>query len=338
MAEIERITRVIAVANQKGGVGKTTTVVNLAAALSRMRRTVLVIDLDPQANATTGLGQQRQDGISIFPALMGEASVADMIQPTPYENLNIIPSEVGLAGAEIEIARRGDHLQVVRSVLQQIRDAAVFDYIILDCPPSLGILMTASLAAADGILVPMQAEYYALEGLSVITGLIERLKANGANPSLELNGILMTMVNMTTRLSQDVIDEVRGHFGDKVYEAMIPRNVRTSEAPSFGQPVVFYDPSCRGAEAYRAFAKEFAARNPTRIQPAASAPIAEPPAPLTSSAATGTSTDSPVSTAAPAESNSPISTAAPADSSSSISTAAPADSSSSISTSSPVIP
>ncbi len=279
MAEIERVTRVIAVANQKGGVGKTTTVVNLAAALSRMRRTVLVIDLDPQANATTGLGQQRQDGVSILPALMGSVSVADMIQPTPYENLNLIPSEVGLAGAEIELARRGDHLQVVRGVLQQIREAAVFDYIILDCPPSLGILMTASLAAADGILVPMQAEYYALEGLSVITGLIERLKANGANPGLELSGILMTMVNMTTRLSQDVIDEVRRHFGDKVYEAMIPRNVRTSEAPSFGQPVIFYDPSCRGAEAYRAFAKEFAVRNPTRVVPSppAAAPVEAAP-------------------------------------------------------------
>ena len=259
-----RKTRVIAVANQKGGVGKTTTVVNLAAALSRLHRTVLVIDLDPQANATSGLGLQPQDGVSLYPALMGEAQIADMIQPTPYENLNVIPSEVNLAGCEIQIARRGDHLAVVRNVLEAIREADVFDYILLDCPPSLGILMTASLAAADGILVPMQAEYYALEGLSVMTHLIEQLKENGANPALELNGILMTMVNSTTRLSQDVIAEVREHFGDKVFETMIPRNVRTSEAPGFGQPVVFYDPSCRGAEAYRAFAREFMRRNPTR--------------------------------------------------------------------------
>lgn len=260
-------TQVVAVANQKGGVGKTTTVVNLAAALSKLRRTVLVIDLDPQANATTGLGLQAQEGVSLYPCLIGQAQIADMIQPTPYENLNVIPSEVNLSGCEIDLAQRPDRLQIVRNALQAIRDANVFDYILLDCPPSLGILMTSTLAAADGILVPMQAEYYALEGLSVMQGLIARLKANGANPALDLNGILMTMVNANTRLSQDVIAEVRGHFGDKVFETMIPRNVRTSEAPSYGQPVVFYDPSCRGAEAYRAFAKEFVKRNPTREAP-----------------------------------------------------------------------
>ena len=264
MAEQEKHTRVIAVANQKGGVGKTTTVVNLAAALSKQKRTVLVIDLDPQANATTGLGLTRQEGVSLYPALVGKASIADMIQPTPYENLNMVPSEVNLAGAEIEIARRGDHLSVVRNVLGQIREAKVFDYILLDCPPSLGILMTASLAAADGIVVPMQAEYYALEGLSVITDIIAQLRENGANPTLELAGILMTMVNFSTRLSQDVVEDVREHFGEKVFETMIPRNVRTSEAPSFGQPVVFYDPSCKGAVAYAAFAREFAKRLPTR--------------------------------------------------------------------------
>ena len=277
---MERKTIVIAVANQKGGVGKTTTVVNLAAALSAMRRTVLVIDLDPQANATTGLGLVPQDGISLYPALTGEAQVADMIQPTAYENLNVIPSEVNLAGCEIEIARRDDHLSVVRNVLEQIRQADVFDYIILDCPPSLGILMTSSLAAADGILVPMQAEYYALEGLGVMKSLIERLRASGANPSLCLNGILMTMVDNRTRLAADVVEEVKSHFGDKVFETMIPRNVRTSEAPSFGQPVVFYDPSSRGAEAYKAFAKEFKKRNPTRLNQVSEVQDSSPVAPV----------------------------------------------------------
>ena len=266
----EKTTRVIAVANQKGGVGKTTTVVNLAAALSKTRHTVLVVDIDPQANATSSLGLTPQEGISLYPALLGEAEVADMIQPSPYENINVIPSEVNLAGCEIEIARRDDHLSVVRNVLQQIRDARVFDYILLDCPPSLGILMTASLAAADGIIVPMQAEYLALEGLSTMQRLIAQYNASGAS-NVKLNGILMTMVNANTTLAQDVIGEVREHFGDLVFQTMIPRNVRTSEAPSYGQPVVFYDPSCRGAEAYRAFAKEFAARNPTRVDPVAAA-------------------------------------------------------------------
>lgn len=283
--EIERHTRVIAVANQKGGVGKTTTVVNLAAALSKMHRTVLVIDLDPQANATSGLGLQPKEGVSLYPVLMGGADIVDIIQPTPYDNLNVIPSELNLAGSEIEIARRDDHLAVVRAALRPVRDSGVFDYVLLDCPPSLGILMTASLAAADGIVVPMQAEYYALEGLSVMTRLIDQLKANGANPALALNGILMTMFDSRTRLSSDVVSEVRKHFGDLVFNTMIARNVRISEAPSFGQPVVFYDPSCKGAESYVAFAKEFMARNQTRggtpAVPAAKPPSvapAEPPA------------------------------------------------------------
>jgi len=266
-----RSTRVIAIANQKGGVGKTTTVVNLAAALSELKKTVLVIDLDPQANATSGLGLQSQPGVSLYPVLTGAADVADIIQPTPYDGINIIPSELDLAGAEIEIARQENHLAVVRNVLDRVLAAGVFDYVLMDCPPSLGILMTSSLAAADGIVVTMQCEYYAMEGLSVITSLINKLRDNGVNPDLQLEGILMTMFDGRTRLAADVVSEVRAHFGDKVYETVIPRNVRISEAPSFGQPVIFYDPSSKGAEAYRAFAVEFA----RRTAPAVHAPAPE---------------------------------------------------------------
>ena len=257
--------RVIAVANQKGGVGKTTTVVNLAASLALDGKTVLLIDIDPQANATSGLGVPLQPGVSLYPVLTGTADVADIIQPTPYEGVNIIPSELDLAGAEIEIARMGDHLQAVRKVIVRVQESCVFDFILLDCPPSLGILMTSSLAAADGVLVPMQCEYYAMEGLSVITNLVKRLQSGGINPGLELQGILMTMFDGRTNLAGDVVKVVRAHFGESVYQTVIPRNVRISEAPSFGQPVVSFDPASRGAQAYRTFAQEFAAREHARV-------------------------------------------------------------------------
>jgi chromosome partitioning protein len=219
-----------------------------------------VIDLDPQANATSGLGVDPQPGVSLYPVLTGSADVADIIQPTPYEGVNLIPAEIDLAGAEVEVARSGDHLQAVRRVLARVLEASVYDFIIMDCPPSLGILMTSSLAAADSILITMQCEYYAMEGLSVITSLVERLRQGGVNPGLTVQGILMTMFDARTNLSSDVINEVRGHFGDLVYETVIPRNVRISEAPSFGQPAVVFDPLCRGAVAYRVFAEEFAQR------------------------------------------------------------------------------
>jgi chromosome partitioning protein len=261
---MERRTKVIAIANQKGGVGKTTTVVNLAAALSARKRTVLVVDLDPQAHATLGLGLEKQQGVSLYPVLLGEKPIEDVIQPTKWNNLNVIPSEVDLAGAELEFGAREDRLEMIRNVLAPVREAGAFDYIILDCPPSLGIVMTSSLVASDGVLIPIQAEFLAMDGLALITGSIERIRQS-INPSLDLNGIIFTMVNSQAKLTHDVMDEVRNHFGDMVYETTIPRNVRVSEAPSMGTPVVFLDPRSKGAESYKAFAWEFMAKNPTRF-------------------------------------------------------------------------
>ncbi len=273
-----KTTKVIAIANQKGGVGKTTTVVNLAAALSARRRAVLVVDLDPQAHATLGLGLEKQPGVSLYPVLAGAKPIADVIQPTKWPNLNVIPSEVDLAGAELEFGAREDRLSMIRDALAPVKESGAFDYIVLDCPPSLGLVMTSALAATDSVLIPTQAEYLAMDGLALITSSIEKLRT-GVNPSLELNGIVFTMVNSVAKLTQDVIGEVREHFGDKVYETLIPRNVRVSEAPSMGVPVVFLDPRSKGAEAYRAFAWEFMAKNPTRLAPAPQPAAPAEPAP-----------------------------------------------------------
>ncbi len=278
---MNRMTRVIAIANQKGGVGKTTTVVNLAAALSARKRAVLVVDLDPQAHATLGLGLEKQQGVSMYAVLSGQKPIADVIQPTKWDNLNVIPSEVDLAGAELEFGAREDRLTMIKDALQPVKESGTFDYILLDCPPSLGIVMTSALVATDGVLIPIQAEYLAMDGLALITGSIERIRQS-VNPNLELNGIVFTMVNSTAKLTTDVMNEVRNHFGEKVYETLIPRNVRVSEAPSMGVPVVFLDSRSKGAQAYKALAWEFQAKNPTRgvtIAPAdPSVPVQQPSA------------------------------------------------------------
>ena len=266
-----RQTKVIAIANQKGGVGKTTTVVNLAAALSARKRAVLVVDLDPQAHATLGLGLEKRQGVSMYAVLSGQKGIADVIQPTKWENLNVIPSEVDLAGAELEFGAREDRLTMIKDALAPVKESGTFDYIILDCPPSLGIVMTSALVATDGVLIPIQAEYLAMDGLALITGSIERIRES-VNPNIELNGIVFTMVNSVAKLTTDVMNEVRNHFGERVYETTIPRNVRVSEAPSMGAPVVFLDPRSKGAQAYKAFAWEFQAKNPTRLGAPAPAP------------------------------------------------------------------
>ena len=266
-----RMTKVIAIANQKGGVGKTTTVVNLAAALSARKRAVLVVDLDPQAHATLGLGLEKQQGVSMYAVLSGQKGIADVIQPTKWENLNVIPSEVDLAGAELEFGAREDRLTMIKDALGPVKESGTFDYIILDCPPSLGIVMTSALVATDGVLIPIQAEYLAMDGLALITGSIERIRES-VNPNIELNGIVFTMVNSLAKLTADVMNEVRKHFDEKVYETVIPRNVRVSEAPSMGAPVVVLDPRSKGAQAYNAFAWEFQAKNPTRLGASVLAP------------------------------------------------------------------
>ena len=253
-------TPVIAVANQKGGVGKTTTSVNLAACLAVQGQQVLLVDLDPQANATSGLGLEKTEGASSYRALLGEGTLSEKIQRTAFDNLDILPSEPDLCGAEIELSRVENHLQRLALALEPIRKPDKYDVIVVDCPPALGILTLNVFAAADWLLIPLQSEYYALEGISMITRVIGQVRDTGINSRLGILGVVMTMFDGRTRLSQQVVSEVREHFGDLVFDTVIPRTTRLAEAPSFGKPIIHYDRYSAGAAAYEVLTQEVVKR------------------------------------------------------------------------------
>ncbi len=265
---------VIACANQKGGVGKTTTVINLAAYLALLGRRVLVVDLDPQGNATSGLGLDRSASTgSIYPALLDRTGTLDLAQQTQIENLWMVPSGADLAGAEVELIGLNQRERRLQQALADVRDE--FDFILLDCPPAVGLLTVNALTAADGVLVPIQCEYYALEGLSQLLSTINLVRDN-LNPRLRLAGVLLTMYDARTTLSADVAAEVRRHLGNSVFDSIVPRSVRLAEAPSYGRPIARYSPESRGAQAYQALAAELIERYPSTARPAASTEIALP--------------------------------------------------------------
>jgi chromosome partitioning protein len=252
--------RIVAISNQKGGVGKTTTAMNLSACLAMRGVRVLLIDIDPQANATSGLGIAQEEGSSLYPCLIGETPIMDVIRSTRLANLSIVRSHQELAGCEVELAQTGHHLVRMRQVIDPLRQSKLFDFVIMDCPPSLGVLMTSALAAADELLVPIQCEYFGLEGLSKIVNIVQTIRDSGANPGLGLEGIVMTMYDSRANLAQQVVGDVRNYFAEVVYQTVIPRTIRLGEAPSFGKSIIEYDPYGRGALAYQALADEFLAR------------------------------------------------------------------------------
>lgn len=254
--------KTIAVANQKGGVGKTTTSVNLAACLAAMQYRTLLLDLDPQGNATSGVGCERETlERSVYDVFCGRGTLSDVVLPSAVELLHVAPAATDLAGAEIELVSMEGREKVLRNAIQSV--AGLYDYVIIDCPPSLGLLTINALVGADSVLVPIQTEYYALEGLARLLDTIELVRRR-LNPALSLEGLVLTMHDGRNNLSRQVEAEVRGHFAEQTYETVIPRNVRLSESPSFGEPIIMYDIRSAGAKSYLELAREFVERDANR--------------------------------------------------------------------------